>query len=420
MRLRFIGLGDVGEQAMESCCRYLQQRGLNRFVERRLILKTTTGQFSLAAVALNGLAGIGRHTPQERLEVRRALGYVFFGGEIRDDAVAIRARHIFKPDRAPDEERSALRRLQSVLKGMGGRAEENFGRIFNNHLKNQCAAIAGQSDWLAADDLLVPDQPLLNPALCPQKGVIGRELGEAFLQDHRRRWRLLDGLGQSGSRLDVVVVAFPLNNSFGGEGAEVLAKAIRRVLDYPEANRIVAILGYGLYDATSTLAGKYLGPYMRALHHLNGFDGLMARPNSADAGMQLGRVLASIALSSDPETIQIDNPDSNQIQRDFGRRLVSFGYAEAPAEGGPPAAPDAGGPLIALYHTALADWIGNHCLNLNGHPMQTALMNRWAENPPSWPANAPPPMGSDHAPSRECRSVGARDRLQSGCLRRRR
>jgi len=60
-------------------------------------------------------------------------------------------------------------------------------------------------------------------------------------------------------------------------------------------------------------------------------------------------VLASVALSSDPATIQIDNPDSNQLQRDFGRRLVSFGYAEMPEGDALPGGAGAGGPLMALY-----------------------------------------------------------------------
>jgi hypothetical protein len=392
MRLRLIGLGDAGELVLAGCCRYFQSRGLNQFLERRVVLKITTGPFALAANALTGLAGMALQTPQERLEMRRGLAYLFFGGQATAQGVRDRLGHLRNPDKAPPEERSALHQLRQVeARLQNAESKQAFWNLLDFHLSDPIVghvpAVAAQNDWLEPDNLLAPDQPLLNAAFTPNAAIIGRELCQAFLLDQRRRWRLLDGLGHAGSRLDVVVVAFSLNQSFGGEGAEVIARAVRRVLEYPEANRIVAVLGFGVHDAASNLDGKYVGDYFRADRRGNGFDGLMTRPDGPHAGEQLGQVLAAIALSSDPATLQIDNPDSNQVQRDFGKSLVSFGYAESGgiAVGGGVN----GGPLIDLYNAALADWNAHHCLDLAGHPLQQMIAARWGAQPP-WNNGQPP------------------------------
>jgi hypothetical protein len=61
-------------------------------------------------------------------------------------------------------------------------------------------------------------------------------------------------------------------------------------------------------------------------------------------------------MASDPRVIQIDNPDANQLQRDFGKSLVSCGQAESLSPSDAPAQAQ----LLTLYNTAKADLFRNH------------------------------------------------------------
>ena len=103
------------------------------------------------------------------------------------------------------------------------------------------------------------------------------------------------------------------------------------------------------------LDGRYVGDYLRMNREGNGFDGLIARSRMPEAVQGFGPILATIAMASEPRVIQIDNPDANQLQRNFGKSLVSCGHGETPA------AESCRQPqLLTLYNNAKADLFEHH------------------------------------------------------------
>ena len=134
----------------------------------------------------------------------------------------------------------------------------------------------------------------------------------------------------------MVAIAYSAGDSFGGSGAGG-AGVYADPPDPPAClnhNRIVALIGLAVYENDVDSVGRSLctGSYHAAFNkEKNHFDGFMARSRSPEGIQGFGAALAAIAMSSDPRIIQIDNPDANQLQRDFGKSLVSCGYAQLPA-----------------------------------------------------------------------------------------
>src|SRR5262249_23860950 len=201
---------------------------------------------------------------------------------------------------------------------------------------------------------------------------------------------LAKGLGMVSADVpvDVVAIAFSVGDSFGGSGADELAHAIREILQELNHNRIVALIGLAVYERNvDVLDGRYVGDYLRINREGNGFDGLIARSRAPEAIQGFGPILATIAMASDPRVIQIDNPDANQLQRDFGKSLVSCGHGES----APPADSVAQPQLITLYNNAKASLFEHHThqapfdlLNLFEQAVKDLRQSMPSWQPPRW------------------------------------
>src|SRR5262249_49363922 len=96
----------------------------------------------------------------------------------------------------------------------------------------------------------------------------------------------------------------------------------------------------------------------------------------------LGPILATIAMASDPRVIQIDNPDANQLQRDFGKSLVACGHAESSCASEAPAQAQ----LLTLYNAAKAELFRHHT-NQNNNDLLHLFQDMVKEvrsTSPSW------------------------------------
>jgi hypothetical protein len=368
MKLRLIGLEAAGHDLLVACGRYFQENGLSAFLDQRRVIRLTTQPFQSALTALTAQADGLLPAARDRLLLRRSLAYLFFGGPVKE--LQERLNRVGAAGQAPDgplpETTQALRFLARLHQRLAGAAEqERFWRTLRDNLHAHVKELEADQQWLGPDWLITPATPLDHVGQTFSFAHLGRELMEAVLLEQENHRQLLAGLGTLDAAVDVVVIAFAVSDSFGAEGACMLAQAVRRVLQYPEANRIVAVLGLGVYNAAvNSLDGRLVGEYLRAHRDGNPFDGLILRSSAApNLGTRCAEVLAAVAQSSDPATVQIENPDSNQIQRDFGKSVVSCGYAAQAPGAAPPAG--ATNPLLALYLRALADWKAAHCRPLD-------------------------------------------------------
>ena len=384
MNIRLIGLGDVGQEVVVTCCQYFHAKQIVSLLESKKVVKFTTKEYSDTLNNLRGATnnaeaaacGVSCSSPDSMRSLRRALAYLFFGP---DDEFEQRGNELLEAD-APDLNVSdAGRPHVEFLQGLYANLAKVPGlrNTFRTHLNAGILAhqafLRAQEPMLGKDWLITPDLPLEEAELKSRFASIGREMMKRILKSkYNKRERLTRGLGlvTADVPVDVVVIAFSVGDSFGGSGAAELAQSIREILQELNHNRIVALIGLAVYERNvDVLDGRYVSDYLRINRESNGFDGMIARSRTPEAIQGFAPILATIAMASDPRVIQIDNPDANQLQRDFGKSLVSCGH-------GHNASGDIVGqtPLLTLYNNAKADLFKHHT-----HPASFDLLKIFQE-----------------------------------------
>jgi hypothetical protein len=381
MNIRLIGLGDVGQEVVVAVSQYFHAKQIVSLLETKKVVKFTTRQCSDTLNNLRGATnnaeaaahGVSCSSPEALRSLRRALAYLFFGGP--DDELEKRGHELLDAD-GPDLEVSAAGRPHvEFLQGLYVNLAKVPGlrNTFRTHLSAGIFAhqafLRAQEPMLGKDWLITPDLPVEEADLKSRFSSIGREMMKRILRSRdNKRERLTKGLGLVSAEVpvDVVAIAFSVGDSFGGSGAKELAHAIREILQELNHNRIVALIGLAVYERNvDVLDGCYVSDYLRINREGNGFDGLIARSRVPEAIQGFGPILATIAMASDPRVIQIDNPDANQLQRDFGKSLVSCGHGQ-PGHG---AESNGQAPLLTLYQNAKADLFRHHA-----HPSSFELL----------------------------------------------
>jgi len=372
MNIRLIGLGDVGHEVVVACTQYFQTKQIVNLLESKKVVKLTTKEYTETLNNLRGTTnnaeaatcGVSCSSPEALRSLRRALAYLFFGGP--DDEFDQRSHEMLEAD-APDLNISAAGRPYiEFLQGLYANLAKVPGlrNTFRTHLNTGIFAhqafLRAQEPLLGKDWLITPDLPVEEAGLKSRFSSIGREMMRRILKSkYNKRERLTKGLGLVSAEVpvDVVAIAFSVGDSFGGSGADELAHGMREILQELNHNRIVALIGLAVYERNvDVLDGRYVGDYLRINRESNGFDGLIARSRVPDAIQGFGPILATIAMASDPRVIQIDNPDANQLQRDFGKSLVSCGHGHSATSGDGPGQPQ----LLTLYNHAKADLFKHH------------------------------------------------------------
>lgn len=421
MKIRLIGVGEEGAEVVRRCTEYFDHKGVATLLESRQIVLPTTPAYASAYTKLKTTLSIVRdgktvnllQTPQEDRHFRGALAWLFFDGygarpvltrppepgrpiALATDRHWVRFVSPTGSGTADDGRPADLRALQGDLfervRKIG--LWDQFELALKGEFTTHAVEMARSSRALGGAWLVTPALPLVNAQFVSMTTSIGEELMNSILSVQENHQRLLDRLGEIDCDVDFVAIAFSTADSFAAGGAEVLARAVRRVLQHPDANRIVAVLGLGIaVRSTDGLNGKTVGQYLRIHHQANGFDGLIVRPAEPDEQPPAGasgraatgragtatayaKMLAAIAMASDPKMIQVDNPDANQLQRDFGKRLFASGYADVsqlpPAPAGSPPVPAAPSPgsamrLVELYEMAKRDFILRHVHRAGRH-----------------------------------------------------
>src|SRR5262245_25894868 len=372
MNIRLIGLGDVGQEVVVACSQYFRSRQIVSLLESKKVVKLTTREYAETLNNLRGATnnseaaacGVSCSSPEAMRSLRRALAYLFFGGP--DDEFEQRSLELLEADSEDLELSEAGLPHIEFLQGLYGNLAKGPGlrNTFRTHLAAGIHAhqayLRAQEPLLDKDWLITPDLPVEEAELKSRCASIGREMMRRVLKSKCNKLeRLTKGLGMVSADVpvDVVAIAFSVGDSFGGSGADELAHAIREILQELNHNRIVALIGLAVYERNvDVLDGRYVGDYLRINREGNGFDGLIARSRAPEAIQGFGPVLATIAMASDPRVIQIDNPDANQLQRDFGKSLVSCGHGENATPGESAGTPQ----LLTLYHNARADLFRHH------------------------------------------------------------
>jgi hypothetical protein len=371
MNIRLIGLGDVGQEVVTAVSQYFQARQIVNLLESKKVVKLTTREYSDTLNNLRGATnnaeaaacGVSCSSPEALRSLRRALAYLFFGGP--DDEFEARGHELLDAD-TPDlviseEGKPHAEFLQGMYANLG--KVPGLRNTFRTHLSAGIFAhqafLRSQEPLLGKDWLITPDLPLEESDLKSRFASIGREMMKRILKSkYDKRERLTQGLGLVAADVpvDVVAIAFSVGDSFGGSGADELAHAIREILQELNHNRIVALIGLAVYERNvDVLDGRYVGEYLAINRESNGFDGVIARSRVPEAIQGFGPILATIAMASDPRVIQIDNPDANQLQRDFGKSLVSVGHGQSSTTS------DSTTPqLLSLYNSARADLYKHH------------------------------------------------------------
>lgn len=163
----------------------------------------------------------------------------------------------------------------------------------------------------------------------------GAELMESILSTCGEE--IFHGLGHvaGGSTTDIVVVLTDLENGFGQGGATKLIADVRRRLEAPGANRMVAFIACGLFSGNNERFAPFAGDYTSigsSTDSLALYDGLWPLNQETEGIDQLlVNALLTITKSSDYRNQPWNAPDSSQIVRDFGKNLIQFSFAkEAP------------------------------------------------------------------------------------------
>jgi hypothetical protein len=372
MNIRLIGLGDVGQEVVVAVSQYFHAKQIVSLLETKKVVKFTTRQYSDTLNNLRGATnnaeaaahGVSCASPEALRSLRRALAYLFYGGP--DEELEKRGHELLEADAADLEVSAAGRPHVEFLQGLYTTLAKVPGlrNTFRTHLSAGIFAhqafLRAQEPMLGKDWLITPDLPVEEAELKSRFASIGREMMKRILHSRdNKRERLTKGLGLVSAEVpvDVVAIAFSVGDSFGGSGAKELAHAIREILQELNHNRIVALIGLAVYERNvDVLDGCYVSDYLRINREGNGFDGLIARSRVPEAIQGFGPILATIAMASDPRVIQIDNPDANQLQRDFGKSLVSCGHGQ-PVTGGEN---NGQAPLLTLYQNAKADLFRHH------------------------------------------------------------
>src|SRR5262249_48750719 len=372
MNIRLIGLGDVGQEVVVACSQYFHSRQIVSLLESKKVVKVSTREYADTLNNLRGATnnaeaaacGVSCAAPEALRSLRRALAYLFFGGP--HDELEQRGAELLEADEPTRPVSDVGRPHVEFLQGLSATLAKVPGlrNPFRTHLEAGIhahqASLRSQEPLLGKDWLITPDLPVEEAGLKSRCASIGRELMRRILKSKSNKLeRLTQGLGLVSAEvpIDVVAIAFSVGDSFGGSGADELAHAIREILQELNHNRIVALIGLAVYERNvDVLDGRYVGDYLRINRESNGFDGLIARSRVPEAVGAFGPILATIAMASDPRVIQIDNPDANQLQRDFGKSLVSCGHGENATPGEAAGVPQ----LLTLYHNARADLFRHH------------------------------------------------------------
>ncbi|MFO0820002.1 MAG: hypothetical protein U1A77_18780 [Pirellulales bacterium] len=379
MKIRLIGIGSVGEKIVLACARHFRhERLIGSLLESSHIIQASSPAYRTTLTNLHALIQRLVTTPQEEMWFRGGLAYLFFQSPVSD--FQDRLNVLLGDEEVPAAlvGRADLRFWrESLLRRITEKADirDQFLQLLGEGVVGQQKLVAEHMSLLGHDWLLVPALPLEdvdqrhNEPL-PRMSSIGRKLMQSVLKNGGAD-KLVSGLGKKkpdGPDVDVVAVAFSAGDSFGADGAELIAEEVRASLKDPDATRVLAVLGFAAYEeGERAIDGRSVGRYMGYQPRRGMLDGLIVRPkgkrpDDLDRGLGFPQLLASIALASDPHVIQADNPDANQLQRDFGRRLFAAGFTNAKQVPGIQGDDDGNVPmnLVGLYESAKADLISIH------------------------------------------------------------
>jgi hypothetical protein len=375
MNIRLIAVGEAGQRVAADCMTYFRDSHLEGLIESTQVIRLTTGAYVQTFANLSAAAQAELRAPERRRALRAALAHLFFCGpptQLRQRRADLLAHLQEPPPRngkspappkvplAPNPHRDFVRSLTERLAATG--RLDAFLTQLDRGIEAHLTEMTDGARLFGPDSLITPELPLTvsERQFRPRHAGIGSQLMARILRSSAGRDRLTAGLGLVSCPVDVVVIAFSAGDSFGCVGAELLARSIRETLQELNHNRIVAVIGVAVYEEGSdrALDGRCAGDYLRANRENNAFDGLIARGTAPNPEQGFGPLLATIAMASDPRIIQLNHPDSNQIQRDFGKSLVSAGHSQAVIPTGQPVQAN----VLTLYQKALANLWANHTL----------------------------------------------------------
>lgn len=362
MNIRIVAVGQKAETTTQDAVRHLRALELDdRIIEKVRVLKLTTAPYCKLYNRLEQMAKehLARH-PHGRQCLRRTLGHIFYGLEGSLDE---RLADVKDQKAMADEKLSrAIIGFQKCFRSLAKEQKLQFTLAIQEFVKQHQEELQTNDELFGKSSLIVPDIPLVETKACyPRNAGVGTKYANRIMRDEKKRQELLRGLGVTNDPrgeqgVDVVVIVFSMNDAFGGEGARIICNHIRETLEDPDANRIVATVGFGLYDESSNahIDGRYFGSHMKIDEdRRDKFDGLLTHPHNKEAGQRLADVLMMYGLSADRESKHIDNPDSNQIQRDCAMSTSAVGVAKV--EGSFRS-------LVELYQRAKQDCFRSHDL----------------------------------------------------------
>ncbi len=344
MKIRLIGIGSVGEKIVLACANHFRnERMIGSLLESSHVIQSSAVPYRTTLSSLQALIQDLLTTPQEEMWFRGGLAYLFFFSPVTDFEGRLNVLLGDEPLPPTLSGRADLRfwresLLSRIMAETGLR--DPFLKTVGEGIVSMQKHIATHMSLLGRDWLLVPALPLedvdqRNEEPLPRMSGIGRKLMQAVLKNGGTH-KLVTGLGKKkpdGPDVDVVAIAYSAGDSFGADGAELIAEQVRDSLKDPDATRVIAVLGFAAYEeGENAVDGRTVGRYMGFQPRRGMLDGLIVRPkgkspNELLRGLGFPELLASIALASDPHVIQADNPDANQLQRDFGRRLFVAGFS---------------------------------------------------------------------------------------------
>ncbi len=310
MKVRLIGIGKFGLEQVTKCHEVFRVQGIQDFIERSRVIQLSSDEFDLTFTQV--MNTIETEPPlQVRLDLRLALSKLFFGSSARADEKQL----------AEFFSSTQLKKLSESISKEKFKLVEASIRTGWSAWSNKIAQMRQTIE--DADFLIAPAIPGVLVGNCSFRWTGDRLMRQAIFNADAS---LFGGLGEDDSP-DIVAIFFSGDDAFACYGAERIAATIRDKLESPRAKRVLALLGFCGASANNPTSGEYVAGYMGInLDHRN-LDSLVVRdPSLAD---DFAQSLSYIAAASHPRIVQIDNPDANQLQRDFGRRLVCFGLAKS-------------------------------------------------------------------------------------------
>jgi hypothetical protein len=257
MKVRLIGVGDVGEAIVLSCVTEFDRLGIgpsgqHSMLESYRVIQLTSPAFQRTYGRVLGPIQDHLTSPRQEMWLRSSLGYLFFGGPTSEFDARL---EVLSGDRKRPPSLASHPGLSfwfdTLLPLVRGNTALN--EQVRQALDDGCAErdqYLDRNTALGDNWLLLPAMPLDRADLKPRRANVGRKLMKAVLKAGGRN-KLIDNLGKNppdGPDVDVVAIVFSAGDSFGADGAELLAEEIRTALKHPEATRVIATLGFGVYE----------------------------------------------------------------------------------------------------------------------------------------------------------------------------